>query len=192
MIGEPEPRREELDGLVVGYRLLDMDDDEWRTIGQRLTAAGVRFEVSGATLRVHPDDEATADAVLDEIYGPSDGLDDVDGDPVGGDPAGGDPVGGDPAGGYPADGRLAAAAGDPEWRLHLEELAATGGPVYDLEGCDEDTLAVLVDRLERARVRFAVAPDGGLVVHRNDEHHADAVLDEVFGPDPTGPDTGRT
>jgi len=174
MIGEPEPRREELGELFVGYRLLDLDDDEWRIIEERLTAAGVRYTVSGATLQVHPDDEATTDAVLDELYGPDDEPAEADGGPENGGPENGGP----------APGATQATALDPEVRLRLEELAATGGPVYDLDGCDDETLEVLVDRLERARVRFAVAPDGALVVHRNDENQADAVLDEVFGPQP--------
>lgn len=95
------------------------------------------------------------------------------------------------------DESLEDDAGDrvPERVLHLDaagllsddltvaEVAATGGPTYDLDDLDLATVSQLTARLDSAGIQWAIDGAGSLIVHVNDERRADEVVDEVFGPD---------
>jgi hypothetical protein len=204
---------------AVEYRLLDLDDGELSAILAGLDEAGVRYAVGAAAIEVHAQDEALADQVLDGLYGPEDELADAVARRVPADAPG--PIAGvtdstglahptdaadpaelthprdradstDPGGPTDSTGGSVRAGSDFDAALlQVEELAATGGPVYDLDAHDAEALALLVDALDRARVRYALAADGTLVVHRNDERLADAVIDETFGPAAPGTEPER-
>lgn len=67
--------------------------------------------------------------------------------------------------------------GDDE--LRLAELAATEGPTFALWRLDPAVVRPLLAELTGRGVRHAVAPDGDLVVHRNDAEPARAVIARV-------------
>lgn len=67
--------------------------------------------------------------------------------------------------------------------LLVAEVAATGGPQYDLSELPTEAVVSLCDRLDGAGVQWAIDRAGQLVVHVNDERRADAAVEDVFGPD---------
>ena len=70
--------------------------------------------------------------------------------------------------------------------LILAEVSATGGPTYDLDEMDIAMVENLVGHLDGNGLQWAIDRAGRLVVHRNDERRADAVFEELFGPDDEG------
>ena len=67
--------------------------------------------------------------------------------------------------------------------LHVAELAATGGPAFELwRVADRSRTLVLAD-FELAGIRHIVDADGAVVVHQNDRKRAAAVVELHAGPD---------
>jgi hypothetical protein len=75
------------------------------------------------------------------------------------------------------------AAGLISADLTVAELAATGGPDYELDELSVEVVISLCDQLDAAGVHWGIDRTGSLIVHRNHERRADAVLETVFGPD---------
>ena len=71
--------------------------------------------------------------------------------------------------------------------LLVAEVSATGGPTYELDEMDVATVENLVGHLDGAGLQWAIDRAGQLVVHRNDERRADAVFEELFGPEDEPP-----
>ncbi|NOX29592.1 MAG: hypothetical protein GXP35_06035 [Actinobacteria bacterium] len=65
--------------------------------------------------------------------------------------------------------------------LAVAELAATGGPVYDLTEFDDvEEVGRLLDVLDTMSVRWALDRSGQLIVHYNDEAAVDEMIERVF------------
>jgi hypothetical protein len=88
---------------------------------------------------------------------------------------------------------------DDDLTLAVAELAATGGPVFELWRIDAEAVTMILTELELHGVRHLVDSDGMLVVHRNDRSAAEAAVHRLAGegheatetqPDPAsdGPD----
>jgi len=65
--------------------------------------------------------------------------------------------------------------------LAVAELAATGGPVYDLTEFDDvEEVGRLLDLLDTMSVRWGLDRSGQLIVHYNDEAAVDDMIERVF------------
>ena len=68
--------------------------------------------------------------------------------------------------------------------LRIAELAATGGPVYDLNEFESVAdIDSFLDVLDSRNVRWALDRSAQLVVHVNDETKVDIAIEQAFGPD---------
>ena len=71
--------------------------------------------------------------------------------------------------------------------LSIAEVAATGGPVYDLDDFDDlEDVRGLLRAFDSSGVRWALDRQGNLLVHYNDEAKADSIIDTMFGDAPDG------
>lgn len=76
--------------------------------------------------------------------------------------------------------------------LAVAELAATGGPVYDLTEFDDvEEVGRLLDLLDTMSARWALDRSGQLIVHYNDEAAVDEMIERVF-EDPFADDGNLT
>lgn len=70
---------------------------------------------------------------------------------------------------------------DDDLTLAAAELAATGGPVFELWRIDDDAVTLILSEMELCRVRHIIDADGLLVVHGNDRDAAEAVVHRFAG-----------
>lgn len=78
---------------------------------------------------------------------------------------------------------MAMSTADDELELRIAEMAATGGPAFELWRAADDARTLVLSQFDTLGVRHIVAPDGLVIVHAGDRSVATTSVERLAGPD---------